>query len=170
MAAFDAIYKAGTLHHAHPSAAAEHAANAQHMARLQGSANGWEANPIASTAHDISTVRVQYRFRTANSVRHGAAWTPQTLPCYQLHSSGITGPALRMHSVDLANMWYMVVGGSRTSPVCSLAHSHMSSGPRTSSSSSSSRTGAIAPGARSGTRASRPMNGPLTLSRASLQQ
>ena len=40
MAAFDAIYKAGALHHAHPSAAAEHAANAQHMARLQGSANG----------------------------------------------------------------------------------------------------------------------------------
>ena len=40
LAAFDAIYKAGALHHAHPSAAAEHAANARHLAQLQGPANG----------------------------------------------------------------------------------------------------------------------------------
>ncbi|CAL5229175.1 g12450 [Coccomyxa viridis] len=77
LAAFDAIYKAGALHHAHPSAAAEHAANARHLAQLQGPANGWVddfsqlqlgGQPHEQWAQDFAAQQQNGRTRSWNQI------------------------------------------------------------------------------------------------------
>lgn len=114
LAAFEDIYKAGALHHAHPSAAAEHAANAQRLAQLQGPANGWVAPSCScQPLHSMPFVMWRQMLRGLRIECFTSTTTQSSTKCITL-SSGRPAQLLTLYWVGPVSMWMSSTAGLKS--------------------------------------------------------